>query len=538
MDYNESVPENSMLLELPRETHICHFYKEHAELIEVVVPYILQGILHNDMCILVCPKFRKQELADVLWATCNEMNVEPAQEQIQFIESGLEPQSTSHILQEKYLSLGDLGYEGLKISFISADCRHMNILDAQENIYFCWRPKIPITVMCSYSIKNGELQSIAEIAQRHKFLLTKKGGKWQVSKGCDCSNHPLCFAEILDQNAIGLDTAGRIIDVTQPCLNLFSCDDIAQLGETFEEFIHDYSAKSVTQTIQNKIPLAKMRYGETLQDCWKMTLPEKGDANLLINLHKTMWRFITGDVLILTLHDITAFTKPYSLTDEIIPMIVHEIKNPLQTLKATNDLVKLSLEKEQEDLAHYISMSDMYIEQIAGLTEDLLTLSRLQTSKPINNEMNVDLTQLLTEVVGSFATQTDHRLILLFDQNTPCYVAGNPCRIVQIVTNLLQNAVKFTPEGGQIWIDLQVHDNTAVLIVEDEGIGVPPEESERIFEPFFRSSNAQEHQSGLGLGLYISKRLANLLGGDLLSKPRPQAGTIMELSLPLADPDL
>ena len=135
------------------------------------------------------------------------------------------------------------------------------------------------------------------------------------------------------------------------CLNLFSSDDIAQLGETFEEFAQDlFFQKSVTQTIQNKISLAKMRYGETLQDCWKMTLPEKGVANLLFNLHKTMWRFITGDVLILTLHDITAFTKPYSLTDEII-LIVHEIKNPLQTLKATNDLVKLSLEKEQEDLA-------------------------------------------------------------------------------------------------------------------------------------------------------------------------------------------
>ena len=96
--------------------------------------------------------------------------------------------------------------------------------------------------------------------------------------------------------------------------------------------------------------------------------------------------------------------------------------------------------------------------------------------------------------------------------------------------------MKFTPFDKRIWVDLKTDGDFATIIVEDEGIGVPADEKQYIFEPFYRSSNVLQEKNGLGLGLYISKRLSNLLGGDLIAKERPQGGTIVEFSLPLDVP--
>jgi signal transduction histidine kinase len=102
-----------------------------------------------------------------------------------------------------------------------------------------------------------------------------------------------------------------------------------------------------------------------------------------------------------------------------------------------------------------------------------------------------------------------------------------------VVTNLLDNAIKFTPLCKRIWVNLKTSEDYATVIVEDEGIGVPIDERDYIFDPFYRSSNAPQEETGVGLGLYISKRLAGLLGGDLVAVERPQGGTIVEFSLPL-----
>jgi signal transduction histidine kinase len=103
---------------------------------------------------------------------------------------------------------------------------------------------------------------------------------------------------------------------------------------------------------------------------------------------------------------------------------------------------------------------------------------------------------------------------------------------------VINNAVKYTPPGKRIWVDLLISDGTALLVVEDEGIGIAPSELERVFDQFYRGSKTRDKFSGVGLGLYVSRFLARMHGGDLWAETRPQGGTVIKLSLPVLTDNL
>ena len=127
----------------------------------------------------------------------------------------------------------------------------------------------------------------------------------------------------------------------------------------------------------------------------------------------------------------------------------------------------------------------------------------------------------------------DSNIICLFDDRLSIPVMIDPVRVRQILTNILDNAIKYTPPGKRIWIDFTLSGNCTVVTVEDEGIGIPQGEIDRIFDQFYRASNVHGYTGGIGLGLYVSRYLARMHGGDLWVKMRDKGGTIMSLCLPV-----
>jgi signal transduction histidine kinase len=116
-------------------------------------------------------------------------------------------------------------------------------------------------------------------------------------------------------------------------------------------------------------------------------------------------------------------------------------------------------------------------------------------------------------------------------------LAGDCARVAQLVDNLVSNALKFTPEGGRVDVRARAHNGSAVIEVRDSGIGIPADEQERLFERFFRSSNAAERQiPGTGLGLAISKAIVEAHGGEIAVKSEVGVGTTFRVSLPIHRP--
>ena len=226
------------------------------------------------------------------------------------------------------------------------------------------------------------------------------------------------------------------------------------------------------------------------------------------------------------------------LRDEFLSVASHELRNPVAGMKGAAQMLRRAEQRGQLDgerLDRYIGMIERTANRLATLTDDLLDVSRLQQGVLPLRPQPTDVAALLRAVVERLQEQSPaHRLVLELDV-PPCLAIVDPDRVEQVVENLVSNAIKYTPDGGDIEVALVREDDGIELRVRDSGIGLPVGTLERIFEPFGRAPNAvQRNIEGLGLGLYICRRIGEQHGGRLWAESAGEGkGTTMRLWLPL-----
>jgi signal transduction histidine kinase len=210
----------------------------------------------------------------------------------------------------------------------------------------------------------------------------------------------------------------------------------------------------------------------------------------------------------------------------------HELHTPLTALQANLELARD--EKNASARTRYLSRVQEQSQRLEALVKSLLDLSRIEAAESKSNFIPVEIIQIVREVGEQYASraeQTDRS----FTMNLPdgvVSVLGNETQLKQVVTNLLENALKFTPASGTVSLSLERSANQIILTVSDSGIGIPPEDMPHIFERFHRGRNVSEF-SGNGLGLAIVKAIANVHKGRVAVQSRPMQGTSVSMSLPL-----
>ena len=210
----------------------------------------------------------------------------------------------------------------------------------------------------------------------------------------------------------------------------------------------------------------------------------------------------------------------------------HELRTPLTSISG---YVELMLEDEQdEDKRNYLGIVDRNAERLLGLVSDLLFSARLQSGRLELERSEVDLHRLVLQAVESARPRAETagvELTLAADSVPP--VSGEAVRLAQLLDNLVSNAIKFTPPGGRVAVQLSARDERVWFEISDTGIGIPAGERERLFERFFRSQSALERQiEGTGLGLYISKAIVEAHGGRIGVQSEPEEGTTFIVELP------
>ena len=221
--------------------------------------------------------------------------------------------------------------------------------------------------------------------------------------------------------------------------------------------------------------------------------------------------------------------------DEFLALASHELKTPAATLSATAQLLSRQLERrgslEPEQLRRSLERLRDQSQRMARLVENLLDVSRINAGKMTITPQLVDLQKLVGDVVATFQLTTNQHTLVLHGP-VVLQVAVDPMRIEQVVTNLLDNAIKYSPQGGLIEVELgEAEPGIACLSVRDHGIGIPEERREHLFERFYRA-HPDTQVTGMGLGLFITQRLVELHGGTISVESPPGGGARFTVRLP------
>jgi signal transduction histidine kinase len=227
--------------------------------------------------------------------------------------------------------------------------------------------------------------------------------------------------------------------------------------------------------------------------------------------------------------------------DQFLAIAAHELRAPLSRLKIhTEVLVDLVADGHPPVTQVIQSLTHMNatIDRLSGLMTDLLDVSRLRRRLPLRQQP-IELGDLIRAVAADHQQHSPQRHRLIVELPTePCNLVADPDRLGQVVSNLLDNAFKYSPAGGTIHVSLQAADTGALVRVSDEGIGLPPGAADRVFEPFNRAANAfAGNIPGLGLGLHICRQIVQRHGGRMWAEsPGEGLGTTVHVWLPQRRP--
>jgi len=228
--------------------------------------------------------------------------------------------------------------------------------------------------------------------------------------------------------------------------------------------------------------------------------------------------------------------------DTFLSIAAHELKAPLTALKGGAQLLRRRQLRGQLDPDRLIGGLDTLIrsiDRLSTLTDDLLDVARLRTGQLPLIAQPLDLTPLPADAVAVIRDREDgdDRLTLDADPALPPVLADG-ARIEQVIDNLLDNAIKYSPDGGVVAVTVRAEGAGVSMGVRDTGIGLPPEASELIFEPFGRASNAATSTlPGMGLGLFICRSIVERHGGWIRAESAGEGrGTTMTFWLPWAGP--
>jgi len=262
--------------------------------------------------------------------------------------------------------------------------------------------------------------------------------------------------------------------------------------------------------------------------------------DLQIELHAVATRNESGEITgaLVLFHDITELKKMDQVRRDFVANVSHELRTPLSILRGYIETLLDSPKTPHEELTRILGVMERHSKRLDLLAEDLLTLAQLESGNPNLQMTTVDLSSFLPEIVRDWEKKlTSKQLSMSVDVPPELWTINvDRTRLQEALYNLLDNAVKYSREHGEIRVSARQRDGEIELTVSDDGIGITKEDLPRIFERFYRADKARgpDKVRGTGLGLAIVKHIAQLHGGRVEAESELDKGTTIRVVLPTA----
>jgi len=315
---------------------------------------------------------------------------------------------------------------------------------------------------------------------------------------------------------IVVDTQGKVLLCNPAACRTFDLDGSAAIGQRLGDVSgHD----GLLELFAKEARVGRLRTTELVV----------GDGARTLNAHLTI---VPGVGKIAVMQDITHLKELDRIKSEFVTTVSHDLRSPLTAILGYLELLRRSgsLNSSQEDFARRIINS---VQSITTLVNDLLELGKIEAGFDQDRELAL-LSPIVTSAVGERQHEWEAKrqtLAVEVVADLPP-VLGHPLRLRQMISNLLENAIKYTPEGGQVRLALEANGDFLVLRVSDTGIGIPKKDQPYIFDKFYRTDQAIDHYKGTGLGLSIVKSIVEQHQGRIWVDSAPGQGSTFTVMLP------
>jgi len=308
------------------------------------------------------------------------------------------------------------------------------------------------------------------------------------------------------EGIIVVDKASHIISINPTIEKIFSVSRKEVEGRAFLEAIRNNDTYEIISSV-----LAKGK-------------PLSAEINLILPVRKTFEinatpifdnNIVSGCLIVI--HDITEIRRLETVRSDFVANVSHELKTPLTSIKGFVETLLEGALDDKENNRNFLKIIQDHAERLDSLVNDLLSLSHLESKGIILKKTNFNLKQQVEGVISGFSSQLKKKDIEIKDELFPdILVTADKDRLEQVVTNLIDNAIKFNKEKGFVRIYGEEINGKIKITVEDSGIGIPEKDISRIFERFYRVDKARSRElGGTGLGLSIVKHIIELHDGSV-----------------------
>ena len=222
--------------------------------------------------------------------------------------------------------------------------------------------------------------------------------------------------------------------------------------------------------------------------------------------------------------------------DEFIAIASHELRTPVTSIKSYTELLLENMKADDNDEnVRMVNKLNAQVDKLTDLVRALLDTTKITGKQMVLNKEAFDINEMIRNCVETFQRMTrKHRLIL--DQTKVPHLYADPEGINQVLNNIVSNAIKYSPSGGDIVVSTRLGGDNILIAVQDSGIGIPLDHQKLLFERFYRSPGQDKNTyPGLGLGMYISNEIVKRHGGNIRVESKEGEGSTFTVILPLVN---
>ncbi len=319
----------------------------------------------------------------------------------------------------------------------------------------------------------------------------------------------------LDQNALVL-APGEVI--------VFASENIDHIGILRDGLIQSQELLAIIRVVRRT----------NIKQTGTIDIPRGPIGEGRLELTVNVIPLIREQLVLVLLSDESQAQRIQDVRRDFVANVSHELKTPIGALLLLSEAV-LGAKDDPAAVEKFATRMQIESKRLTDLVQEIINLSRLQDSDPLSVPSELNVQDLVNEAIDQSQVGADSRKIeILTGEIANGVVLGDRDQIIMAIQNLVENAVNYSPEGTKVTVSSGIEDGIVTISITDQGIGIPENEKDRIFERFYRVDPARSRQSGgTGLGLSIVKHVATKHGGEVSVWSVENIGSTFSLKLPL-----